>query len=82
MARTLEPSVSTLGPALDALEKRGHLHGALKRAFSALYGYTSDEKGIRHALVLEDKAQVDETDALFMLGSCASFVSYLIARAR
>jgi hypothetical protein len=82
MARTLEPGAKTLQPALDSLARRGHLHSSLSRAFGALYGYTSDEKGIRHALVLEDKAQVDEADALFMLGACASFVSYLIARAR
>jgi hypothetical protein len=28
------------------------------------------------------QAQVDETDALYMLGSCAAFVSYLINKAR
>ena len=80
IARRLEPSANTLGPALIALEKRGRLHGSLKAAFSALYGYSSDEEGVRHALVFNDEAQVDEADALFMLGACASFVSYLLAR--
>jgi hypothetical protein len=71
----------TLGPALSELEKRGKLHGGLKRAFGALYGYTSDkETGVRHANVFGVDETVDETDALFMLGACASFVSYLIAR--
>ncbi|HAE28382.1 MAG TPA: hypothetical protein DCG58_14560, partial [Hyphomonas adhaerens] len=46
-----------------------------------LYGYTSDEEGVRHALVFNEKSTVDEVDALFMLGACASFVSYLLARA-
>jgi hypothetical protein len=27
-------------------------------------------------------ANVDETDALFMIGACAAFVSYLIGKAR
>lgn len=80
VARLLAPGTTTLGPALAKLEAKGYLHGALKEAFKKLYGYTSDAEGIRHALVLEDKAQVDEADALFMLGACASFVSYLIAR--
>jgi AbiJ N-terminal domain 4 len=80
MALQLAPDASTLGPALTALEKKGHLHGSLKAAFGSLYGYSSDEEGIRHALVLKGVAQVDETDALFMLGACASFVSYLLAR--
>jgi hypothetical protein len=62
------------------LEQRGHLHGGLKAAFGKLYGYSSDEEGVRHALVFGEEAKVDETDALFMLGACASFVSYLLSR--
>ncbi|WP_442577766.1 hypothetical protein ACSBOB_19615 [Mesorhizobium sp. ASY16-5R] len=81
-ALRLAPGTATLGPALTALEKQGHVHGGLKAAFGALYGYSSDEKGIRHSLVFKDEAQVDETDALFMLGACASFVSYLLARTK
>ncbi len=79
IARSIDPEAKTLGPALKSLERNGYLHGSLKSAFEKLYGYTNDEGGIRHAL-LEDQARVDETDALFMLGACASFVSYLVAR--
>ncbi|KAB0266915.1 AbiJ-NTD4 domain-containing protein [Microvirga brassicacearum] len=81
IAIRLAPDTTTLGPALSALEKQGHLHGSLKAAFGSLYGYSSDEEGVRHALVFKEEAQVDEADALFMLGACASFVSYLLARA-
>ena len=80
MAVRLAPGTDTLGAALKVLEQRGHLHGGLKAAFGSLYGYSSDEEGVRHALVFGDEAQVDEADALFMLGACASFVSYLLAR--
>ena len=80
MALRLAPDTTTLGPALAALERRGHLHGSLKAAFGSLYGYSSDEEGIRHARVFKEEAEVDEADALFMLGACASFVSYLLAR--
>jgi hypothetical protein len=80
VAVRLAPGTGTLGAALKVLEQRGHLHGGLKAAFSSLYGYSSDEEGVRHALVFGDEAQVDEADALFMLGACASFVSYLLAR--
>ena len=80
MAVRLAPGTDTLGAALKALEQRGHLHGSLKAAFGSLYGYSSDEEGVRHALVFGNEAQVDEADALFMLGACASFVSYLLAR--
>ncbi|MEM1072987.1 MAG: hypothetical protein AAGI36_00930 [Pseudomonadota bacterium] len=74
------PKSRTLGDALKKIEQAGHLHKALKTAFSQLYGYTSEEEGVRHALVFEKDAKVDEADALFMLGACASFVSYLITR--
>lgn len=79
VARTIEPDAQTLGPALKSLEKNGYIHGSLKSAFEKLYGYTNDEGGIRHALI-DDVARVDEVDALFMLGACASFTSYLITR--
>ena len=65
-----------LGAALTALEKKGVLHPALKKAFSALYGYTSDADGIRHAL-LEDGKLTSE-DARFMLVSCSAFINYVI----
>ncbi|MFG6609521.1 AbiJ-NTD4 domain-containing protein [Sulfitobacter sp. 1A12057] len=79
IALRIEPSAKTLGAALATLERSGYIHGSLKDGFKKLYGYTNDEDGIRHALS-EVEARVDETDALFMLGACASFVSYLIAR--
>lgn len=80
VAVRLAQGTNTLGAALRELEQRGHLHGSLKAALGALYGYSSDEEGVRHALVFGNEAQVDEADALFMLGACASFVSYLLAR--
>lgn len=79
VAVRLAPDTDTLGAALKVLEQRGHLHGSLKAAFGSLYGYSCDEEGVRHALVFIDEAQVNEADALFMLGACASFVSYLLA---
>jgi hypothetical protein len=82
MARVLEPGAQTLGPALSKLEKSVRIHPALGKGFGSLYGFTSDEKGIRHALLDEPVAQVDETDALYMLGSCAAFVSYMMNKAR
>jgi len=58
------------------------LNPNLSRALSGLYDWTGDQEGLRHSLVFSDKADVDETDALFMAGACAAFVTYLIARAR
>ena len=77
-ARQLDPEASKdLGKALVSLSKRQTLHPALKEAFSKLYGYTSNEQGIRHALLDQSSANVDLDEAVFMLGACASFASYL-----
>ena len=73
---------ATLGSALKEIEKNYPLHPAFKKALSELYGFTSDENGIRHSLLDKSNAAVDEADALFMLGACASFVSYLLSRTR
>ncbi len=78
VARTIDPKSSeTLGPALASIEKHGVLHPTLKNAFNKLYGYTNKEEGIRHALLNGDGADVGMDEAVFMLGACASFASYL-----
>jgi AbiJ N-terminal domain 4 len=67
-----------LGPLLDRLEKEVGLHPALSSAFKMLFGYTSDESGIRHALL--EKSAVDIDDAKFMLVACSAFVNYVRSR--
>lgn len=80
-AKRIALNGNTLIDCLREIERRGKIHNTLKIAFDKLYAYTSDEHGIRHARVFETVANVDEADALFMLGACASFVSYLVRRA-
>lgn len=78
VARKIDPQASrTLAPALASIEKRDALHPALKDAFKKLYGYASDEQGIRHALLDHPTAKVGMDEAVFMLSACASFASYL-----
>ena len=68
---------TTLGDALKHLEDSGvTIHAALKRAFSQLYGYTSDASGIRHSGELGGKDSTFE-EAKFMLVSCCAFINYL-----
>ncbi len=68
-----------LGDALKVLEKKHSLHPSLKEGFNKIYGYTSDEAGIRHALI-DKESVVDESDALLMLVTCSAFCNYLHAR--
>ena len=84
VARMMDSNSSkTLGPALGSLERAGVLkHPALRRAFDTLYGYTNTEQGIRHALLDKDSADVGLSEAIFMLGACASFAAYLSEKHR
>ena len=69
----------TLGDALKRLERQGvRLHGALKEAWNKLYGFTSDDAGIRHGAILP--SDVDQDLAKFMLVACSAFVNYLISK--
>ncbi len=71
---------ATLGQALKVLnDSKIAIHPALEKAFSKLYGYTSDAEGIRHALL--DEPSLDFEDAKFMLVSCAAFINYLKLKA-
>ena len=73
---------NSLAGALQRLKADKKLHPALERSFKDLYGFTSDEKGIRHPLLDKGNSNVDETDAIFMIGACSAFVSYLVGKVR
>lgn len=76
MARIVaENPKATLSDALKAMERGGTLHPALKDGFLKLYAYTSDEGGIRHAMLNEPS--LSAADARYFLLSCTSFVNYL-----
>lgn len=66
---------ATLGQALSILEKEGKIHPALKSSLTALYGYTSDEGGIRHAML--EEPELSASDAKFILVACSAFINYM-----
>lgn len=70
---------AALKDALNSLIANGmNIHGSLKSAILALYGYASDEGGIRHA---ERKIESTVTfeEAKFMMVTCSAIVNYLVA---
>ena len=72
-------SQATLGKTIKKLKDKGiHIHPAIESAFSSLYGYTSDEDGIRHGSIGFTNAPAE--DAKYMLVSCSAFVNYLIEK--
>ena len=83
VARQLDPrGGKSFDDAMRALEDRVRIHPALRKAFGGLYGYTSDEQGIRHALLDKPESPVGRDEAVFMLGACASFVTFLLSKSR
>ena len=75
----VEDENATLGKALKQLKDKGlTIHPALEKSFLSLYGYTSDEGGIRHSEGMFE-SDVSFEDAKYMLVSCSAFVNYLIA---
>lgn len=70
---------TTLGEALKKLESKGIvLHTALKASMSKLYGYASDEGGIRHGS--SEFVSESREDAQYILITCSALVNYLIEK--
>lgn len=67
----------TLGKAIKKIKSSGvNIHSALETAFGNLYGYSSDQNGIRHNGGIMENTTFEE--AKYMLISCSAFVNYLI----
>ena len=68
-----------LGDALKALIAEGYpIQGALKTGILALYGYTCEAGGIRHA-ERETESTVTFEEAKFMMVTCSAIVNYLVS---
>jgi hypothetical protein len=80
MCKILTGKSGELKGPLSELSSKIKLHPALKSGLLSLYGYTSDEDGIRHA-ILESK-DIGFAEAKFMLVTCSAFVNFLIDKAR
>lgn len=67
---------ATLSKGLEQLKNHGIIiHKSLEDAFQKIYGYASDEKGIRHGGI--EFVNAPSEDAKYMLVSVSAFVNYL-----
>ena len=74
-------SSKKLSSALNSLTKEGIIkHPALKAAINKLYGYASDEEGIRHARRNKDTAVVGLEEAIFIYTTCVAIVDFLVSK--
>lgn len=71
----LEKPSGTLGSLVQKLD----IHPTFKKAIKELYGWTSDEGGIRHA---ENGKQLkaDAPEARFMLIECSALTNYIMSK--
>jgi hypothetical protein len=70
---------TTLGVRIKAIKGNGFTHPALEEALGKFCGYTSDERGIRHALTA-DSSIPTYAEAKFMLVACSAFVNFILTR--
>lgn len=70
----------TLGDATAEIHKQYGLNKILMVSLSKLYGYTSNENGIRHGSTQESK--LNYIDAKFMLVACTNFINYLMDKTK
>ncbi|MGQ4617544.1 AbiJ-NTD4 domain-containing protein [Nocardia sp. R7R-8] len=70
----------TLGQALTELKRISNFaHPALLNAWSKLYGWTSDEDGIRHGGETVPAEFITQALARYVLISCSAFINLMIA---
>lgn len=66
---------------LGHLIKKLPIHPAFQEALTKLYGWTSDESGIRHSYKPDTlPLQVSGDEARFILVICSAFVNYIISK--
>lgn len=65
---------------LDTFErKHGKLHPALREAIDKVYGYASDEEGVRHGAA--EPVTVGEAEARALLVTCSALTNFIIRKA-
>ena len=69
---------ATLGKMLKQLETEKIISGAMKSAYSALYGFASEGKGIRHSSV--NGTEVGFEEAKYILVISTAFINFVMAK--
>ena len=66
--------------AIEILSSKAEIHPSLRTALKQLYGYTSNEDGIRHSIL--EQSAVGFAEAKFMLVACSAFVNFIADKGR
>lgn len=83
VAKSIEPGETRLSKILAKLQDEAGLdiHPAFRSALQTLYGWASDEPGVRHGSS-ERVDRVGRAEAAFMISACAAFCTYLLEKQR
>jgi hypothetical protein len=65
----------TLGEAIDALKTRGRVPPALAKGLRAIWGYASDEPGVRHAG--PNPPTITDSEAQLAIDIAAAAIDYI-----
>ena len=76
-AESAVKAITEQGNFRKGLEKLG-MHSQLTQAWSNMYNWTSNEDGIRHAMIDDPQIGIDE--ARYMVVTCSAFVNYLVVK--
>jgi len=77
ICRTITKNEKTsLSECIKEIKKKQTLHPAFEQALLKLYGFSSDEGGIRHSLT-EQSIELSYSDAKYMFMLSVSFINYL-----
>lgn len=88
-ANSIKESISAVGSLVQIIQcekgtlgkliKNLNIHPALKKGFSNLYGWTSDEGGIRHP-IYGNQLEPELAEARYMLVTVSAFTNYVISK--
>ncbi len=67
-----------IGKAMEKLSTDIGMHNAMKDGFKKMYAYTSNEDGIRHAIL--EQSEVGFAEAKYILVICSAFVYFVIQK--
>ena len=83
VAKRVEPGERRLSKTLAKLQNEASLdiHPAFGSALEKLYGWASNEPGVRHG-GSERVGRVGQAEAAFMISACAAFCTYLLDKQR
>ncbi|MYA17411.1 MAG: hypothetical protein F4Z28_11955 [Gammaproteobacteria bacterium] len=79
LAKSLVPGKAPLGTILETMQRDWNTHPAFCSAMEKLFGWASNEPGVRHGGA-DTSDRLGRAEAAFMIPACAAFCTYLLGK--